>query len=127
MMRFFTFNERPDPSRSVTQTRLRSSGLRCSPGSDRSSAPFLRCDVAHRLREFPAVAAHVLEDSRAFAVLVGSQFLNDARTTRSRTRERLIDLWHPHFDHLRDGASARHDLIAPDVADNDGAVRSDSQ
>src|SRR5439155_14478200 len=44
--------------------------IRPSPRRDRSSAPFLGCGVAHGLGEFPAVAAQVLKDARALAVLV---------------------------------------------------------
>src|SRR5438093_11118200 len=98
-----------------------------SPRRDRSSAPFLGCGVAHGLGEFPAVAAQVLKDARALAVLVGPQFLDHARTATARAAERRIDVWHAHLEEVGNDAVAWRNLIATNVGDNDGTVRSDAQ
>jgi hypothetical protein len=55
-------------------------------------------DVAYRLGHLPAVAPRVLEHARALAVLVGRQFLEDARAGITDTGERRIDVWHAHLD-----------------------------
>src|SRR5436189_4166208 len=101
--------------------------IRPSPRRDRSSAPFLGCGVAHGLGEFPAVAAKVLKDARALAVLVGPQSLDNARTAIARAGERRIDVWHSHLEELRNDAVARRNLIGTNVGDNNGTVRSDAQ
>ncbi len=73
------------------------------------------------------MAAYVLKHARAFAVLVARWFIEDARTGITGTGDRSIDVWHAHLDDVGGDASARCDLIATDVGDDDGAVRSDSQ
>jgi hypothetical protein len=73
------------------------------------------------------VAAKVLKDARALAVLVGHQFLDNARAAIARAGERRIDVWHSHLEELRNDAVARRNLIATNVGDNNGTVRSDAQ
>lgn len=49
-----------------------------SPPSDGRAAPLLGRDVAHRLRQLPAVPGEVLEHAGALAVLVRGRLLQDA-------------------------------------------------
>ena len=73
------------------------------------------------------MAAQVLKDARALAVLVGPQFLDNARTAIARAGEGRIDVWHAHLEEVRNDAVAWRNLIATNVGDNDGTVRSDAQ
>src|SRR2546427_11757836 len=103
------------PSSRQTQADIPASPtqpIRPSPRRDGSSAPFLGCGVAHGLGEFPAVAAQVLEDARALAVLVRPQLLDNARTAIACAGERRIDVWHAHLQEVRNGAIAWRNLIA---------------
>ena len=54
-------------------------------------------------------------------------FIEDARTGITGTGHRRIDVWHAHLDDVGSDTSARCDLIATDVSDDNGAARSDSQ
>ena len=63
-------------------------GRPSSPRRDRDAAPFLGVDVAHRLRQLPAVAGEILDDARALAVDVRLRLLEHARArvaSRGRT------------------------------------------
>ncbi len=73
------------------------------------------------------MAAQILKDARALAVLVRPQFLDHARTATARAGERGIDVWHAHLEELRNHAVAWRNLIATNVGDNDGTVRSYAQ
>lgn len=73
------------------------------------------------------MSAQVLNNARAFAVLMRPQFLDDARAPITGAGERRIDVSHAHLDEVRNDAVAWRNLIAANVSDNDGTVRSDAQ
>ena len=97
------------------------------PGCDRSAAPFLGLDVTHRLAQFPAMTAQVLDKARTLAVFPRSWFLEDAGAEIAGLSESFVDVRHAHLDDVRDEARTRRHVIAMDVGDDDGAVRSNTQ
>src|SRR6185503_16046499 len=99
---------------------------RSSPGRDGDAAPFLGGDVAHRLGQLPAVAADVLDDAGALAVLVRLQVLDDPSAGGLGPGERLVDVRNAHLEEMGDAVAARRTAIRSGVGEHDSTVRSDA-
>ena len=56
-----------------------------------------------------------------------SWFLEDAGAEIAGLSESFVDVRHAHLDDVRDEARTRRHVIAMDVGDDDGAVRSNTQ
>ena len=101
--------------------------IRLSPRCDRRAAPCLGRDIAHCLRQFPAVAAWILEDARALTVLPRRQLLDDPCTCFTRSSERRINVRYAHLDDVCHTAAAWHDPIGTRIGDDDSTVQADAQ
>ena len=96
--------------------------IRLSPRCDCRAAPFLGRDVAHCLRQFPAVAADVLDDTGALAILPRRQRFHDTCALFPRASEGRINVGHAHLDYVRHTVSARCDSIGTHLGHDHGTI-----
>lgn len=101
--------------------------LRVSPGSDGDTTPSLRRDITHGLRQLPAVTGKVLQHAGALAVLMARRFLNHSRPSLAGSIKGGVHVGHADLDHVCDTSTARWDLLAADVRDDEGTVRANPQ
>ena len=97
-----------------------------SPGRDCHPTPFFGLDIADSLSQLPTVAADVLDDTRALAILPRRQDLNDACTLCTGASKGRVDIGHAHLDQMRRAVAIRSDALSTDIDDHNGPIDTDA-
>ena len=100
---------------------------RLLPGRDCDPAPLLGFGVTHCLRQFPAMAGEVLEQTRTLSVLPCSWFFEHVCAKVTRTPEGRIDVRYADLDEVGDDPRAGRHLIGAHLSDHYGTVRANTQ